>query len=138
MATWSDILHTDLEIDYLAKWNTLVTRCEALATTVETWAAAIPTAVAQCAASAATALAQAIIATAQASAASSSAASAAAAWTAALAANPDLNPAVRMNPSSISADLTVASYYNAYCAGPITIGEGVTVTLNDNSNWSVL
>ena len=138
MANWSDILHVDLEIDYLLKWNTLVTRCEALATTVETWAAAIPTAVSQCAASAATALAQAIIATTQASAASASAAGAVAAWTAALAANPDLNPSVRMNPSTITADLTVASDYNAYSAGPITIGEGVNVTLNDNSNWSIL
>ena len=138
MADWSDILHTLLETDYLSKFNTLVTRCEAVATTVETWAAAIPTAVSQCAASAVTALAQAVIATAQANAASASAAGAAAAWTAALAANPDLNPSVRMNPSTITTDLTVASYYNAYSAGPITISEGVTVTLNDNSNWSVL
>ena len=138
MASWNDILHTDLEINYLAKWNTLVTRCEALATTVETWAAAIPTAVSQCAASAATAIAQALIATAQASAASSSAASAQAAWTAALAANPDLNPSFRMNPSTITTDFTVASYYNAFSGGPLTIGEGVTVTLNDFSTWSIL
>ena len=62
----------------------------------------------------------------------------AAAWTAALAANPDLNPAVRMNPSDIEADLTIPSFYNAYSAGPLTIDEGVQVTLNDNSNWSIV
>jgi len=61
-----------------------------------------------------------------------------AAWTAALAANPDLNPSVRMNPHTIAADVTVPSGYNAYSAGPLTIGEGVNVTLADNSQWSVL
>lgn len=71
-------------------------------------------------------------------AAQAAAVSAQAAWTAALAANPDLDPAVRMNPSTISADLTIPSYYNAYSAGPLTIGVGVSVTLDDNSNWSIL
>ncbi len=64
--------------------------------------------------------------------------SAQAAWSAALAANPDLNPAFRMNPSTILTDVAVASGYNAVSAGPLTIGEGVTVTLNDNSNWSIV
>lgn len=71
-------------------------------------------------------------------AAQAAAASAQAAWTAALAANPDLDPAVRMNPSTLSADLTIPAFYNAYSAGPLTIGESVEVTLNDNSNWSIL
>jgi hypothetical protein len=62
-----------------------------------------------------------------------------AAWTAALAANPDLDPAVRMNPSTIQTDTTIPSGYNAYSAGPfLTIGEGVTVTINDNANWSII
>ena len=61
-----------------------------------------------------------------------------ASWTAALAANPDLNPVVRMNPSNIDTDLTIPSFYNAYSAGPLTIDEGVTATLNNNSNWSIL
>lgn len=73
-----------------------------------------------------------------ASSAAASAASAQAAWTAALAANPDLDPAVRMNPSTITADITIPTHYNAYSAGPLTIGEGAEVTLNDHSNWSVL
>jgi hypothetical protein len=57
---------------------------------------------------------------------------------AALAANPDLNPAVRQNPSTITTDITIATGYNAYSAGPLTIGENVTVTLNETSNWSIL
>lgn len=61
-----------------------------------------------------------------------------AAWTAALAANPDLNPAVRMNPSTIATDTTIPSGYNAYSAGPLTVGEGAVVTVNDNATWSIL
>lgn len=61
-----------------------------------------------------------------------------AAWTAALAANPALDSVVRMNPSTIKADLTIPSFYNAASNGPLTIGEGVNVTINDNANWSIL
>ena len=88
--------------------------------------------------SASTATTQASAASSSASAAQAAAVAAQAAWTAALAANPDLNPAVRQNPSTLTADLTIATGYNAYSAGPLTIGEGVSVTLNDNSNWSIL
>jgi hypothetical protein len=70
--------------------------------------------------------------------ASNSASNAAASWTAALAANPDLNPFGRMNPSTITTNQTIASGYNAGSFGPITIAEGTTVTLNTNSNWSIL
>ncbi len=61
-----------------------------------------------------------------------------AAWTAALAANPDLNPAVRMNPTTFLSDVVIPSGYNAYSAGPLTIGEGVNVTLTDNSQWTII
>ena len=71
-------------------------------------------------------------------AASLAAVSARAAWDAALAANPGINSAVRMNPSTIAADLAVPAGYNAVSAGPLTIGEGVTVTLSENSNWSIV
>lgn len=71
------------------------------------------------------------------SAAQTASDSAAAAWTAALAANPALDPVVRMNPSTIANDLTIPSFYNAASNGPITIGEGVNVTLSDNSIWSI-
>lgn len=77
-------------------------------------------------------------AAANATAAAAARVAAEAAWTAALAANPDLNPSVRMNPHTIAADVTVPSGYNAYSAGPLTIGENVVVTLADNSEWSVL
>ena len=60
-----------------------------------------------------------------------------AAWTAALAANPALNPWGRMNPSTINEDFTLATGYNAVSAGPLTIGEGVNITLDDNSNWNI-
>jgi len=61
-----------------------------------------------------------------------------AAWTAALAANLDMNLAARMNPSTITEAFAIPSGYNAYSAGPLTIGEGVEVTLNDHSIWSIL
>lgn len=93
---------------------------------------------AQCQDETALATAQAALADADRIAALAAATEAAAAWTAALAANPDLNPAVRMNPSTISVATTIPSYYNAYSAGPLTIGEDVDVTLNDHSNWSIL
>jgi hypothetical protein len=70
--------------------------------------------------------------------AAASAALAEAAWTAAVAADNGLNPVVRMNPNNIAADMTIPTDYNAYSSGPITIGEDVTVTLNDNSEWSIL
>jgi len=52
--------------------------------------------------------------------------------------DPSWSPAVRLNPSTINTALVVPSGYNAASAGPLTIGEGVEVTLNDNSNWSIL
>lgn len=45
---------------------------------------------------------------------------------------------ISMNPSTVSADVTIPAGYNAYSVGPLTIGEGVAVTLADNSNWSIL
>lgn len=45
---------------------------------------------------------------------------------------------IATNPSTLSADLTIPSFYNAYSAGPLTIGEGVDVTIGDNANWTIL
>lgn len=70
-------------------------------------------------------------------AAQAAAAAAQAAWSAALAANPDLNPWGRMNPSTLHENFTLAAGFNAASAGPITIGEGVDITLDDNSNWTI-
>jgi hypothetical protein len=61
-----------------------------------------------------------------------------AAWSAALAANPDLNPWGRMNPSTLLDNFTLAAGYNAVSAGPLTIGEGVDITLADHSNWTIV
>jgi hypothetical protein len=72
------------------------------------------------------------------SAANISAGTAQAAWAAALAANPDLNPAFRMNPSTLTADLTIASGYNALSAGPLTIAEGTTITVLPNARWNIV
>ena len=77
-------------------------------------------------------------ATSMASSASSSAILAQAAWTAALAANPGINPSVRMNPSTIAEDLTIPSFYNAYSAGPLSIAEGINATIGDDANWDII
>lgn len=45
---------------------------------------------------------------------------------------------MQVNPQAISADLTLPAGFNALSAGPITINDGVTVTLADNTTWSVL
>jgi hypothetical protein len=48
------------------------------------------------------------------------------------------NALIRMNPSTLTEDVTIPSYYNAFSAGPLTIGLGSTVTVNDNANWSII
>ena len=70
-----------------------------------------------------------------AAAAAASAVLAAAYASTAQATNPD-SP-IRLNPRKITADFTVASTYNAASVGPISISEGVTVTVSDNATWSV-
>ena len=70
-----------------------------------------------------------------AAAAAASAVLAAAYASTAQATNPD-SP-IRLNPRKITADFTIASTYNAASVGPITISEGVTVTVSDNATWSI-
>ena len=72
---------------------------------------------------------------ANAAAAAASAAAAAAYATTAQATNPD-SP-IRINPRRITADMTVPSTYNAASVGPIQISDGTTVTLSNNSTWSI-
>jgi peptidoglycan hydrolase CwlO-like protein len=74
-------------------------------------------------------------ASASAQAAANSAAQAAIYASQAQATNPD-SP-IRLNPSTITADFTVAGGYNATSTGPITIADGVTVTVSDNATWSI-
>ncbi len=44
---------------------------------------------------------------------------------------------IYLNPREITADFTVGSAYNAASVGPITISDGVTVTVADNATWSI-
>ena len=48
------------------------------------------------------------------------------------------NDFVRLNPKTISETLTIPSGYNGTSAGPLTIADGVTVTIADGSSWSVV
>lgn len=70
-----------------------------------------------------------------AAAAAASAAAAAAYATQALATNPDAP--IRLNPRQITANVTIPSAYNAQSTGPITISEGIIVTVQDNATWSI-
>ena len=60
-----------------------------------------------------------------------------AAWSAALAANPALDPAFRMNPSTITSNQTIPTGYNAVSVGPLTIAENVEITIADGGNWTI-
>lgn len=102
------------------------------------YANAMAAGLANAATNAATATTKATAAAASASTASTAADAANAAWAAALAANPDLNPVFRMNPTTVATDTTLPTGYNAYSAGPLVIGEGVSVTLEEHANWTIV
>ncbi len=70
-----------------------------------------------------------------AAAAAASAIAAATYASAAQATNPD-SP-IRLNPREITANFTVGSNYNATSTGPITISDGVTVTVGDNATYAI-
>lgn len=72
---------------------------------------------------------------ANAAAAAASAAAAAVYASQAQATNPDTP--IRTNPKTIRADFTLGAGYNGESAGPITIADGVTVTLEDGATWSI-
>lgn len=42
------------------------------------------------------------------------------------------------HPSKITADWTIAAGYNGLSAGPIEVGEDVTVTVADHATWSIV
>lgn len=44
---------------------------------------------------------------------------------------------IRLNPREITANFAIASGYNAASVGPVTIADGVTVTVGDNATWSI-
>lgn len=42
------------------------------------------------------------------------------------------------NATTISANYTVPTNYNALSAGPVTVNSGVSVTVNSGSVWTVV
>ena len=44
----------------------------------------------------------------------------------------------QLNSQTVTADYTIPSNHNAVSAGPITINTGVTVTIGDTENWSIV
>ena len=70
-------------------------------------------------------------------AAAAAASAGAAAFYAALAQATNPDSPIRLNPREISANITIGSDYNAASTGPLTIGDGITVTVNNNATWSI-
>ena len=44
---------------------------------------------------------------------------------------------LRINPSRITNDTAISSYYNATSTGPITVKDGITITISDYATWSI-
>jgi hypothetical protein len=42
-----------------------------------------------------------------------------------------------VNSATVTADYTIQTGFNAQSAGPITVADGITVTISDGSNWVV-
>lgn len=42
------------------------------------------------------------------------------------------------NPTTVSANCSLDANTNAMSAGPITIADGVTVTVSENSEWTIV
>lgn len=74
-------------------------------------------------------------AAANASAAQAAAAAAVISASLAQATNPDAP--IRLNPRTITADTTITSAYNATSTGPITIADGITVTVQDGATYLI-
>lgn len=45
--------------------------------------------------------------------------------------------AIRINPRTIAESSTIPSGHNGLSAGPIAIGNNITVTIEDNATWSI-
>ena len=45
---------------------------------------------------------------------------------------------IQLNGQTVSADYTIPSGYNGVSAGPVTIADGVTVTVSSGSAWAVV
>lgn len=45
---------------------------------------------------------------------------------------------IKLNDNTITADYSIPSGYNGLTAGPVAIADGVTVTIEDGSAWSIV
>jgi cold shock CspA family protein len=52
--------------------------------------------------------------------------------------NDDYTDVIKLNGQTISANYTIPVGYNGISVGPITIADGVTVTVSDGSAWSIV
>jgi len=52
--------------------------------------------------------------------------------------NDDYTDPIKLNEQLISANFTIPVGYNGLSAGPVTIDDGVTVTVSDGSAWSIV
>ena len=50
----------------------------------------------------------------------------------------DASNGIMANATTISANYTVPTNYNALSAGPVTVNSGVSVTVNSGSVWTVV
>jgi hypothetical protein len=60
------------------------------------------------------------------------------AYAAAFAAENNTNPVYRTNPQVIDSDTTIPAETNGFSIGPITVSDGVTLTVADGANYVIL
>lgn len=49
----------------------------------------------------------------------------------------DTNGIIRINASTLTENVVITTGYNGSSAGPLTIANGVTVTVSNNSTWTI-
>lgn len=50
----------------------------------------------------------------------------------------DLDAIIKLNPQTISTNMSIPSGYNGMTVGPVTVANGITVTIADGSAWSIV
>ena len=48
------------------------------------------------------------------------------------------NTLFRVNSKNVTSNITISNTYNYMSVGPITIANGITVTISDNANWTIV
>lgn len=49
----------------------------------------------------------------------------------------DTYSVIRLNPSTLTENCTISTGYNASSAGPLTLANNITVTVANNSVWTI-